>query len=328
MSRPLIAVTDFDYRDAEIEREVIEGAGFEFRALQTRTQEEIVAQAHDAVALINQYAFVGSVVMDGLPKLRHIARYGLGTDIVDVALATERGIQVSNVPATYCQDEVADHALSMLLYFARGLGRYGAATARGEWRWDSAAPLHRLSESTVGIVGLGNIGKCIARRCLAFGPRVLAYDPVLAPGVANDFGVEVVTQSDLLGLSDYVILQVPLTSQTRGMIDAKTIAQMKRNSVLINTSRGPLVDTAALEAAINSGHLRGAALDDLPEEPSKQRTWAARDPVLSNSNVIVTPHAAYYSEESIAFCRRYAAHEAVRAASNLPVLSPVNSVSR
>lgn len=328
MNRPLIAVTDFDYSDTDIEREIITDAGFDFIALQTRTQDEIVEQAPTAAGLINQYAFVGSVVMNALPNLRHVARYGVGTDIVDVALATRLGIQVTNVPPSYCQEEVADHALAMLLYFARGLPQYGAATAKGEWRWKSAAPLHRLSESVAGIIGLGNIGRSIAQRCLSLGMRVLAHDPALTTVAARALGVELATLPELLGMSDYVILQVPLMPAARGMIGASEIDLMKQDAVLINTSRGPLVDTVALKYGIDSGHVRGAALDDLPEEPSKQRTWVPIDPLLSDPRVLVTPHAAYYSEESIAFCRRYAASEAVRAARNQPVLSPVNVVSR
>jgi len=323
MSTPHIVVADHDYGDAEIERSIVEAAGLRFTALQARSQAEIVAAVPDATCLITQYSRIGAECIDGLPHLNHIARYGVGVDIVDVPLALDRGIVVTNVPADYCLNEVADHALALMLYFARGLDRYDAATRSGTWRWQSAAPVHRLAGSTVGIIGLGRIGQAVATRAQAFGCEVIAYDPYAEAAGTVVEGVEWVGLSELLSSSAYVLLQAPLTEQTRGMIDAAAISRMRDGAVLINTSRGPMVDTHAVRDAIASGKLRGAGFDDLPEEPSKQRDWSPADPLFSTPHTLITPHAAYYSEESIAFCREWAATEAVLLATGREVRSPL-----
>lgn len=320
---PHIVVADYDYDDVDIERSIVEGAGLRFTALHATSEMEIVAAVPDATCLITQYARIGQTCIDGLPRLAHIARYGVGTDIVDVDLALRRGLAVTNVPADYCLNEVADHAMALMLYFARGLDRYDPATRSGQWRWQSAAPIHRLAGSTVGIIGLGRIGQAVAHRCLSFGCTVIASDPYAqAAGVAAP-GVTWVGLAELLESSAYVIIQAPLTEQTRGMIDGAAIARMRDGAVLINTSRGPMVDTHAVRDAIMSGKLRGAGFDDLPEEPAKKRDWEPMDPLFSTPATVITPHAAYYSEESIAFCREFAATEAVRLATGLESRSPI-----
>lgn len=322
----MIVVTDFDYPDDAIERNIVTSSNLEFLSMQAKSQQEIILGAQKAVSLITQYAYIGKECIDGLPKLKHIARYGVGTDIVDVDYATKKGIQVTNVPADYCVAEVADHALAFLLSFARGLKSYDMFTRMGKWHWQTAAPLQRLSESTVGIVGMGRIGKAIASRVRAFGPQVISFDPYLPPGSLASEGVKMVDFSELLQLSDYVIIQAPLTTETRNMFGADAISKMKNGSVLINTGRGPIVDTKAVHEALNSGRLRGAAFDDLPEEPSKKKNWIPQDELFKNERTLISPHAAYYSEQSIAFCREYAATEAVLFAKGQPVRSPVNQV--
>lgn len=327
MINHLVVVTDYDFADIDIERSIVESSGLEFRALQAKSERDIIDGAPTAMALITQYANIGCEAMDALPNLRHIARYGVGTDIVDVAYATERGILVTNVPADYCRNEVADHALSMMLYFARGLAAYDEATRAGTWRWQSAAPLHRLASSVVGIIGMGNIGQSIASRCRAFGSSIVSFDPYAQKAGLVVDGVQWVSFDELLLRSDYVIVQAPLTAETEGIIDSEVISRMKRGVVLINTSRGPLVDTSAVRDAILSGHVRGAGFDDLPEEPAKKANWVPTDVLFTTPNTLITPHAAYYSEESIAFCRNFAAWETVRFATGQQVESPVNQSS-
>ena len=322
----MIVVTDFDYSDDTIERDIVTSSNLEFLSMQAKSQDEIIFGAQEAVSLITQYAYIGKECIDGLPNLKHIARYGVGTDIVDVDYATKKGIQVTNVPADYCVAEVADHALAFLLSFARGLKSYDLDTRLGKWHWQTAAPLQRLSESTVGIVGMGRIGKAIASRVSAFGSQIISFDPYLPPGSSVSGVVKMVDFSDLLRLSDYVIIQAPLTPETRNMFDANAISRMKNGSVLINTGRGPIVDTKAVDDVLNSGQLRGAAFDDLPEEPSKKKNWTPQDALFKNERTLISPHAAYYSEQSIAFCREYAATEAVLFAKGQPVRSPVNQV--
>ncbi|MGH3321967.1 MAG: C-terminal binding protein [Streptosporangiaceae bacterium] len=319
-----VAITDYDFGDVEVERSVIEAAGFRLDALQCKSEDELVASAARAAAVVTQYATVGAKSIANLPRLRHIARYGVGTDIVDVDAAAAAGVLVTNVPADYCRDEVADHVLAMLLFFARGLRRYDEATHQGTWRWQAAAPLRRLRGSCLGIVGLGNIGRAIAERALGFGLDVRAHDPYVEAEAARRRHVRLTGLGELLGTSDYVAVQVPLTEETRGLFNARTIAQMKRGAVLVNTSRGPIVDSGALYEALARGHLAGAAVDDLPEEPAKRRTWTPDNPLFGLSSCIITPHVAYYSEESLRYARTFAAREVVRVLRGEPPHSPVN----
>lgn len=323
---PLVVVTDFDFEDDSIERSLVEEAGFEFQSFHALSEDEIASAAPKASALIVQYGKVGKTVIDALPDLKIIARYGVGVDIIDVEYATEKGVQVTNVPADYCLNEVADHALAMMLTINRQLLSYDAAVRSGTWKWQSGAPIHRLAACTVGVIGFGRIGQAIVRRIQPFGSTVLINDPSFKIGHLDDFGVDSVKLEELIARSDYLILQAPLNDQTRNMIGEDELASMKPGAVVINTARGPLIDTVALDRATRSGHIRAAALDDVPEEPAKQHDWSPTDPMFTNPNSILTPHAAYYSEESIEFCRHWAAHEVIRSLRGESVQSPVNRV--
>lgn len=322
----LVVVTDFDFEDDSIERSLITGAGFDFQSFHALSEEEIVSAAPDASALIVQYGKVGMKVIDALPNLKIIARYGVGVDVIDVEYASKRGVQVTNVPADYCLNEVADHALAMMLTINRQLFSYDSAVRSGEWKWQSGAPIHRLAACTVGVVGFGRIGQAIVQRVQPFGSRVLISDPSFDTGHLDEFGVESVNLSRVIAESDYLILQAPLNDSTRNMISEAELALMKPGAVVINTARGPLIDTAALDRAIGAGHIRAAGLDDVPEEPAKQHNWKPRDPMFANSRAVLTPHAAYYSEESIEFCRNWASQEVIRMLSGEAVQAPVNHI--
>jgi D-3-phosphoglycerate dehydrogenase / 2-oxoglutarate reductase len=317
----VVVIADYDYGDVEIERKIIEDAGFTLRPLQCTSEDELIAHGGDAVSVVTQYAYVGARAIAGLPRLCHIARYGVGLDIVDVKAATDAGVLVTNVPADYCRDEVADHALAMVLFFARRLRVYDEAVHDGAWHWKGAAPVRRLRGSRLGIVGLGNLGRAIAERSRSFGLEVVAYDPYVD---AETAAVTLVAFEELLETSDYIVIQAPLTDETRGLFDRDAIGKMKRGAVLVNTARGPIVDGPALFDALSEGRLAGAALDDLPEEPAKRRDWRPDSPLLGLPNCLVTPHVAYYSEESIRYARRFAAEEVVRVLRGERPRSPVN----
>ena len=319
-----VVIADYDYGDVAIEREIIEGAGFALRALQCTSEDELVAGAEDADSVVTQYAPVGARTVAELPRLRHIARYGVGLDIVDVDAATAAGVLVTNVPADYCRDEVADHALAMVLFFARKLRVFDKAVHAGTWRWQAGRPLRRLRGSQLGIVGLGSIGRAIAERAAAFGLELVAHDPYLDTAAAERLGVRLVEFGELIETSDYVVVQAPLTDETRGLFDRATLARMKPDAVLIDTARGPIVQTEALYDALRNGPLAGAALDDLPEEPAKQRSWQPDNPLLTLPNCLVTPHVAYYSDDSIRYARTFASEEVVRVLRGEPPRSPVN----
>jgi D-3-phosphoglycerate dehydrogenase / 2-oxoglutarate reductase len=324
VSADVVVIADYDYGDVEVERKIIEDAGFSLRPLQCTSEDELIANGADAVSVVTQYAYVGARAIAGLPRLRHIARYGVGLDIVDVEAATDAGVLVTNVPADYCRDEVADHVLAMLLFFARRLRVYDDAVHEGVWHWKSGAPVHRLRGARLGIIGLGNLGLAIAERGRVFGFELVAYDPYADAEAAAGLGVTLVSFETLLESSDYVVIQAPLTDETRGLLDRDAIGKMKRGAVLVNTARGPIVDGTALYDALSEGRLAGAALDDLPEEPAKRRESWENNPLLGLPNCLVTPHAAYYSEESIRYARTFAAEEVVRVLRGEPPRSPVN----
>jgi len=326
MSRQLkVVITDFDYGDVDVERPIIEGAGFKLVAAQCKSEEELIAVAHDADAVICQYARVGEKTINAFTNCRQIARYGIGVDIVDVQAATRRNILVTNIP-DYCVDEVGDHAMAMLLALVRKLQTYDKATRAGVWRWQAAQPIHRMRGSIMGFLAFGKIARAIAVRAKPFGVQMIAYDPYLAKEDFAPYGVTPVSFDEIIARTDYLMIQMPLTPKTRGIVGEAELKKMKPLAVLINTSRGPLVDNAALYRALKEGWISAAGIDDTVEEPAKKRDWKPDNPLFQLDNIIITPHSAYYSEESIEAARRCASEEVVRVLSGNRPLSPVNRV--
>jgi D-3-phosphoglycerate dehydrogenase len=283
------------------------------------TEEDVVAAGRDADALIVQYAPLPEATIARLPRCRVIARYGIGVDNIDVDAASARGIWVANVPG-FCATELAEHTLAMILSFARRLGRLDHSVRRGQWDTISVmGPSRRLSELTLGLVGFGRVGREVARRARAFGMRVLATAPRTTAATMSDHGVEKVELDDLLRQSDFVSLHLPLAPETRHLIDARRLSLMKPAAYLINTARGAIVDEAALIAALRAGQIAGAGLDVLEREPP-----APDSPLLGLENVILTPHAAYYSDDSLARLQSSVAEEVVRVLRGERPRSPVN----
>lgn len=326
MARFKVVISDFDYGDNDIERAILEPVGAEVVALQAKTEDDLLADARDCDAIMNQYARVGAKTIAVMEKCKVIARYGVGVDIVDVAAATARGILVTNV-RDYCTEEVADHAVALWLSLARGLAAYDRDTHRGIWRWQSAAPLHRLRGRTVGIISFGKIGQAIAHRARAFGAEIVAYDPYLPAERITELGARKVEKDELLVLSDVVMMQVPMTGETKHFLGPREFALIKPGCIVINTGRGPTIDNRALHEALVSQRVAAAGLDDPEEEPAKRAQWNPADnPLFSLPNVIVTPHAAYYSEESIRMAREIAASEVGRVLTGQLPKNPVNNV--
>ncbi|MGE5543145.1 MAG: C-terminal binding protein [Bacillota bacterium] len=319
-----VVVTDYDYPNLAVESRVLAEAGAEVIGAQCKSEDELIEVARGADGLLVQYARVGERTIAALDKCLVIARYGIGVDIVDVEAATRRGILVTNVPR-YCVDEVADHAVAMFLTLARRLREYDAAVRQGRWHWSaSGAPIHRLRGRVAGIVGYGKIGSSIAARLRPFGMQIAVYDPYADAGRVERDGGTKVDFDELLRVSDALLIQAPLTDETRHMFDAAAFAKMKDSTIVVNTARGPIMDNAALYEALASGRLAGAALDDLEEEPAKKRAWKPENPLLSLPNVLVSPHSAYYSEESIEEARTTAASEVGRVVSGERPLYLVN----
>ena len=327
-NRPKVVITDYDFGDIDIERSLLEPIGAEVIGLQAKSEEALFAAASDCAAMINQYARIGAKTIARMQQCRVIARYGVGVDIVDVEAATEKGIQVTNV-RDYCIEEVADHAIAMWLTLVRKLPEYNQATHWGIWSWQSGRPIHRIRGRNMGVVSFGKIGQAIVARARTFGVNVIAYDPFLPEKVAEDFGVSLVSKEELLSRSDYILMQAPMTPDTHHFFSYSEFKTMKAGVIIVNTGRGPTIDNKALHHALTTGHVAAAALDDPEEEPAKRAHWSPADnPLFDLPNVLVTPHAAYYSEESILTARETAASEVARVLTNQKPNFPVNDLSQ
>ncbi len=324
---PKVVIADYDFGDADIERSIITGAGFGLVAAQAKTEDEVIAVASDADAVLTQYAEIGKRAIDSFKRCKIIARYGIGVDIVDVDEATRRNIVVTNVPNDWCMNEVADRAVALLMALVRKLPQYNRATRAGKWEWQTGRPIQRFQEGTVGLLSFGAIAKEVARRVKGFGVNsIIACDPYADKKDAAAQGVPLVSFEELLAKSDYLIIQAPLTAQTRGRFGEAELRRMKKGAILVNTARGPIVKDEDLYRVLSDGWLSGAGLDDIEEEPAKQANWKPTNPLFKLENVIITPHAAYYSEQSIQIVRRFASEEVVRVLRGEAPLSPVNRV--
>lgn len=322
--RPLAVYTDVDDTDPAPGIALLEANGFEVRVLGTRDPHAIIAGARDADALLPGYASITREVIASLPRLKVVALMSMGFDEVDVEAATEHGVWVTNVPGA-ATEEVATHALALLLASARQLPFYTASATPGRWNERAATAPPRLSEQTLGLVGLGRIGREFARLAGPLFGRVVGYDPMLpdTAEVSADLaarGVSRASLEDVRAASDVLSLHLPLTAETTGMVDAGFLAAMPAGSLLVNVSRGGLVDSAALAAALDAGHLAGAALDVLEDEPP-----AAGHPLLGRDDVVLTPHIAYFSRRTeIEYVRIRAQNAVTTLAAGAPD-SPVNA---
>jgi D-3-phosphoglycerate dehydrogenase len=313
-----VVITDCDHDGIDPELRVLGEAGFDVRLERCRTSADVAEAARDADGVICQYAPVDAAALESLRRCRVVVRYGVGVDSVDVDAASRRGVWVANVP-DYGTEEVADHALALLMASLRAIPRLDRAVRAGEWDVSAVRPLRRLSTLTVGVVGCGRIGEAFARKVLGAGLRVVAYDPAGVRAELREAGAREAGLDELLAVSDAVSLHLPLTDETRHLIGSDALSRMRPGAYLINTSRGGVVDHAALLAALEAGRLAGAALDVLEAEPP-----AAGDPLTAHPRVLVTPHAAWYSEESYETLKSEAAREVVRVLSGEPPRCPVN----
>jgi D-3-phosphoglycerate dehydrogenase len=320
MNKPKVAITDYTFGNLDVERALLEAAGCEVVGAQCRTPAELVELVRDADAVITQFAPVDAGVVGAMEKARVIVRYGVGYDNVAVEAARARGIPVCNIP-DYCIDEVADHTLAMMLALARQVLPNALAIRQGEWKL--AVPLEELRtlrHMTVGIVGFGRIGREVVRRVGAFGSRVLVADPLVDPEAIRAAGAEPAGLDELLAAADLVSLHCPTTDATRQMINAQTLARMKRGVLLVNLGRGGLVDGPALIEALRSGHVAGAALDVYDPEP-----MPADCPLRTMENVIVHSHIASASPRAVRVLRETAAQVALKALKGEPLPNVVNA---
>lgn len=324
MTPPLILVSDCDLPGTVIE-DTLRQAGLRAERAASGSIDDLAALGADAEGLVVQWAQITGDVMDRMPNLRIISRVGIGYDMVDVAAATERGIAVANTPS-YCIEEVAAHTIAMIMTQARGLPAYDRAVRAGTWKAVDARPLAvRPSTTTVAVLGFGRIGSIVARGCRALGFRVVVADPYAAPDAVREAGCELVEIPDAVAQADILTLHVPLTDATRHLIDAAALATMKQGAVIVNTCRGPLIDEDALAASLRAGHLGAAALDVFAGEP-----LADDSPLRDLDQVLLTPHAAWYSPEALADLPEHAADNIIRflAGESVPIVNPAYAAAR
>lgn len=315
-----VLLTDRAWPDDSIERGIIEDAGFRLVAgpadpAPVEAIDALVAE-HQPAAILTCWATVTAEAIASSAPLRVVARMGVGLDNIAVPAATDHGVQVTNVP-DYCVEEVSDHAVGLALAWTRGLVSADREVRAGRWN-PAGARLRRLSNLTCGVVGYGRIGRATAAKLKALGARVVISDP---HPPADTGGIEVMALDGLLAASNIVILHAPLVPQTHHLIGARELALLPQDAFLINVSRGGLVDTAALMAALQSGKLGGAGLDVLEEEPT------VPEELLAHPGVIVTPHIAFASDASVIDLRRSAAEEVVRVLRGETAHYPCNTPS-
>jgi D-3-phosphoglycerate dehydrogenase len=292
---PRVLVTDYAWPSLEIEREILGELDVELVVAESGEAAELVALAPGVDAILTNWRRLPEEALDAADRCLVVARYGVGVDNIPVAHATELGILVVNVP-DFCVEEVSDHALALLLASARRLVRFSRSTRAGTWDLlGLGRGLPRLRGQRLGLIGFGNIARTLVPKAKGLGLDVLAYTPRLTAGRDEATGVELTSDlAYLLATSDYISLHAPATAETRNLIGEAELRTMKPTAYLINTSRGALVDEAALERALNENWIAGAALDVLAEEPARPG-----HPLLGLDNAIVTPHAGFYSEPAI-----------------------------
>jgi D-3-phosphoglycerate dehydrogenase len=303
-----VILTDYEFENLQYEEEVFQNSGLdiEFIKVQCKTEEEVIEHAKDADAILNQYAPVSRRVIESLQNTKIISRYGVGVNTIDLDAAKEKRITVANVP-DYGMEEVSNHALALLLSWARKVTLLNNEVKKGNWDFKACVPIHRFNEQTVGVLGFGRIPRRLIEKVKPLGFKTVAYDPFVSSEEMAAVGVEKMELDDLIRHADYLSVHVPLIHDTYHLINEERLSKMKRNAVIINTARGPIIDEKALADALKKGIIAGAALDVTEEEPV-----SINSPLLEMDNVIITPHSAWYSEEAMIELRQKAAKNIVQ----------------
>ncbi|MFW5999928.1 MAG: C-terminal binding protein [Halorubrum sp.] len=291
---PRVVLSSFPMIDPDVYREVLADAvdePVEVEVAELVSTDRLIEAASGADAVVTDINTpVTEAALDAL-DLTVVVRSAVGVDNIDVAAAAERGVAVTRVP-DYCTEEVATHSVSLLLACLRSLKEYDDSVAAGDWSWEVGVPVRRVSASTIGLLSFGPIARRAAEQLSGFGADLVAYDPFVDADEMADYGVENVEFEGLFDRADHVGVYAPLTDATRGIVDADALARLNADSVVVNVSRGPVIDADALLDALEEGAIKAAGLDVLAEEPP------ADDPLVGRDDTVVTPHAAWYSEEA------------------------------
>ena len=301
-----VIITDHGFPNIDFERKIIESAGFKLESVQPicKTEDDIIRACGSADVLLVQWAPVTRRVLEALPNVRCIVRYGVGVNNFDLDAARDLNVVAANVP-DFCVEEVANHAMAMILSLCRRIPQDHSQILQGKWGVNPFRPIPALTDLTLGLVSFGKIARNLARKAAAFGFSIVAHDPLLNPEAFAQYNVKPLGLREILSQSDIVSLHCPLVKETTHLIDKDALARMKPGAILINTSRGPVVDEPALIDALKSGHLGGAGLDVFEVEP-----LPAVSPLRSFSNVILTSHAASVSEKAVDMLQTKAAEAA------------------
>ncbi|MDR2588537.1 MAG: C-terminal binding protein [Spirochaetales bacterium] len=292
MAKFKVLMTDTIFPDVAIERRVVSELDADFVFAGSKDAQTLKKEGADADAVLVVFAQLTREVIEAWSKCRIIARAGIGVNNIDIEAATERGIKVTNVP-DYCFDEVASHAMALALSCLRRTVLYAKSVKSGVWDMNLGRPIARICGLTFGLFGFGHIAQAVALRAKAFGMKIVAYDPYLPDSVFSSAGVQRAADWDaFLAEVDVLSLHAPLTESTQGIINAKALSRMKKSAIIINTARGPLINEKDLREALEKGVIAQAGLDVLESEPP------AAGGIQTLENAIVTPHAAFYSDEA------------------------------
>lgn len=290
-----VLLTDYEFETLEFEEKVLNESGLEveFIKAQCKTEDDVIEAAKDVDAIINQYAPLTEKVLRSLTNCKVISRYGVGVDTINIDVAKELGIKVCNVP-DYGMEEVSNHTLALLMAWSRKIVELNNAVKAGVWDFNVGKPIYRFKDRVFAIFGFGRIPRRVIEKVQPLGMTLIGYDPFVSAEEMAEYGVRKVELDEAFELGDILSFHVPLVEQTKHLLNKERLAQLKDGVFILNTARGPIIETAALIEGLKSKKIAGAALDVVEEEPLK-----AGDELLNFDNVYITPHSAFYSVEAI-----------------------------
>ncbi len=302
----MVIITDCDHKDIDIETNILGKAGFEFTLKQCKTEDDLIDQCKDGVVFINQYAPVTRRVMENLPNLKLVVRYGVGVNNVDLKAAKDHNVKVCNVP-DYGMNEVADHAMSLTLELVRKVAKMSDLIEKGVWDYQESIPIYRIRGKRIGIFGVGRIGTEMAKRAHGFGLEVVAFDPNVSKlNEEKSKYIKLISKEELLKTADLISIHCPADNNIN-LITLKDFKMMKPTAYIVNTARGGIINEKDLLTALETNLIAGAGLDTTEKEPLE-----AKEKLYATGKFICTPHMGWYSEEAALELKRKVAEESVR----------------
>lgn len=302
MAKFKVVVTDDRFNTYEEEKKVLEDIDVEIIIANCVTAEDVIKACYDADGILVNLAPMPAKVIEKLEKCKVINRYGVGYDNVDVTACTKKGIYLTNV-LNYCEEEVSDQALALLMACARKVARRDVQVREGQWSIGRKDPIYRIAGKTFTFLGFGMIARSLFRKIQGFGfSRILIYDPFIDAETIKSMGGEKVDWKEAISDADYISIHIPMNEETRGMIDSEAFGMMKQTAIIVNTSRGAVIDEKALINALKKGHINSAGLDVHAKEPLDKDS-----PFMEIENCVLSDHVGWYSEESMTELKQKAA---------------------